>query len=189
MSSDIAKAVNALIKSGNEEGTPLTLPTFKTIDIYSIFEHMFTEKAKETALTVHSPNLVYQYNERSYFTDVATVLGKLGLRSCREYKDGSTVNYVRTYDLMHFASCRATKGNLHKAVEKVISAVNHVAERDFTKAYLVKLSTVEVQPVDSAELEYIVISYITLTQKGSDYVKKNMSDVFISEGAMPMRIE
>jgi hypothetical protein len=188
MSSEIVQAVNALIKSGNDEGIPLTLPNFQVGDIYSIFEHLFTEKAK-ISIAKHTPNLIYQYNERTYNTDLCTILGKLGLKTCREYKDGSSVNFIRACDIVHYAASRATKNNLYKAVEKVIAAVNHVAEKDFTKASLVKLSTIQVRPIDSAELEYVVVSYITLTKEGADYVKNNMSDVFVAEGMLPLRVE
>lgn len=189
MLSGIAQAINALIKSGNEEGNPLTLPGFKTVDIYQTFEHLFTKKAK-ASMEKHSESLIYQYNEVDYNSKVCFVLAKLGLRSCSKYGDINPVNaYIRKCDVVHFAACRATKNNLHKAVERVVAAVNHVTAKDFTKASLVKLSTVELMPVNASEPEYAVISYITLTQKGSEYVKNNLSDIFIPEGGIPMKVE
>ncbi len=45
MPSDMVLAINALIKSGKEEGDVLTLPGFNAIDIYPIFKHAFNDKA------------------------------------------------------------------------------------------------------------------------------------------------
>ena len=190
MQSEIVQAVNALIKSGNEEGNPLTLPGFQTTDIYPIFEHAFTEKAK-TCLALPATSLIHQYNDIDYHGRIKVLLGKLRLQSCVLEKDLPMDDmWVRRYDLVHYAALRAAKENLPKAIERVIEAVNYVAEKNFTRASLVKLSIVEAaRSPESLDTEYIVVSYITLNDKGAVYVANNMSDIFIKEGGMPMRVE
>src|ERR1035437_10154774 len=127
MSSEIVRAIYALIKSGKEEGNPLTLPGFNTIDIYPMFERAFSEKAKAT-LNVKADNLLHQYNRKQYEGPMLIMLGKLGLKSCTDYaKLDHKDMWVRDFDLVHFASLRATKDKLPQAIEKVIATVNRVA--------------------------------------------------------------
>ena len=190
MPSEIAQAISALIRSGRVDNQPTySIPGFKTVDIYPIFEHAFTEKAKLT-LTTKTNNLVYQYNNKVPSAHVLVLLSKLNLKTCAMYKGVVADDmYVRAFDLVHFVASRATKDKLPKAIEKVISVINDVAEKDFTKASMLQLSVIELMETSSLELEYVVISYITLTDKGSKYVEQHMPDMFVKEGEIPARIE
>ena len=189
MPSDIILAINALIKSGKQEGNPLTLPTFNTIDIYPIFEHAFSENAKAT-LANKTVNLVHQYDRKCHEGPLKVMLAKLGIKSCASYLVVDPKNmYVRDCDLVNFVALRATQDDLPKAIEQVISTVNHLADKGFTKATLVQLSLLPIAVVDMAEAEFVVISYITLTRKGMEYARLNMPEMFVEEGGMPNRVE
>lgn len=191
MRSEIAQAVDALIKSGkiNEGDGGVVLPNFNLIDIYPIFKHSFSPKAQATMdnKTMHQ---VYQYNVVGH-GGMLTLLGRLGLVTCAMYKEqDSSQIYFRKADLVNYVAIRATKDKLPLAIEKVINTVNEVADKGFTKASLVQLGVLELHPIDLPEPEYAVISYITLTRKGIDYVDQNPSlkEMFIDEGGMPVRL-
>jgi len=188
---DIAHAIQELIRSGKTEGDGdvTVMPGFKTVDIYPIFEHAFTEKAKATLLN-KTNNQLYQYNRKIVAGPALILLGKLGLKTCKMWADATPDGmYVRDFDLVHYAASRATKEKLPQAIMRVIDTVNIVAEKDFTKAALVQLSVIELARVNTPEPEFVVISYVTLTKKGAEYVAQHMSDRFIPEGGLPDRIE
>lgn len=183
----IAQALNDLIKSGKtDEPTTLSAPGFNMVDIYPIFEHSFNEKAKAT-FAKKADSLIFQYNEKYPQGAILHLLGKLELKTCKQFKDEVNV-YIRKFDKVCFMASRATKDKLPEAIEKVIAAVNDVADKDFTKAYMVQLGVLELMPVDLPEPEYVVISYITLTDKGEAYAKLHHADVLINEGGIPLRI-
>jgi hypothetical protein len=165
------------------------MPGFNMVDVYSIFSHSFSSKAKET-LDKKAEQLVYQYNEEDKAGRVKRLLGRLGLNSCVAYKDlNPDEMWQRKFDSVHFVSSKATKEQLPKAIEKVIATVNHVADKGFTKASMVQLSVLETRDVSKAESHFIVLSYITLTTKGADYVKQHMPKMFVVEGGIPYTVD
>jgi len=185
----ISQAIDALIRSGKEEGDPLTLPAFQQLDIYPMFEHAFSDKAKKT-MSLKTDSLLHQYNEPLDSAYILTMLGNLGLKTCARYKGLNPVDmYIRKTDLIHFVASRAIKDKLPIAINKVIATVNDVADNGFTKVCLVQLSVIETVPIDLPEPEFIVISYISLTEKGSQYVVQNWPDMFIPEGGIPQRVK
>ena len=157
------------------------------VDIYYIFDHAFSEKAK-VAMSNKIQDLVYQYNEKIEVAQLFKLLGRLGFQRYESFINVESEVYLRQVDLVHFIARSATKEDLPKAIESVIATVNHVADLNFTKASLVQLGVIEMHRFDKIDPEFAVFSYITLTQKGSDYVKQNLSDMFISEGGVPKRI-
>jgi len=164
------------------------MPGFKMTDIYPIFANSFSPKATAT-LQNKTHNLVHQYNEIHYAGRLMRLLGKLGVKTCSGYKDESLDLYVRRADMVRYVASRADKANLPKAIEKVIATVNHLADKDFTKASMVQLGVLELMPVDRPEPEYVVLSYITLTEKGFEYVQNNMPQMFVEEAGIPNRVE
>ena len=191
MQSDIAHAVQELIKSGKvvEDGDIGAMPNFKTMDIYPIFEHAFNDKAK-AALANNTKRLIHEYNRQIPAASTLILLGKLGLKTCAHYANSKPDEmYFRDFDIAYFVAARAIKDKLPKAIEKVIATVNHVADLDFTRAAMVQLSMLELACVDNTGPEFVVLSYITLTKDGAEYVKQNMPEMFVSEGELPDRTE
>jgi hypothetical protein len=163
------------------------MPGFEMTDIYPIFKGYFNEKAIK-ALENKTEHLVHQYNEK--LPEWLRLLGKLNLKSCEYYKDiDADQLYVRKADLVHFAVARAGIEKLDVAINRVINSVNHVADMGFTRAALVPFSILKIYPPDRPEPDFLVISYVTLSQKGSTYVKNNMKNVFVEEGGITERIE
>lgn len=189
MRSEIILAINELIKSGKEEGNALNLPTFKTIDIYPMFRHLFSPKAQAT-LSNKTNDLIYQFNKPIHGASVLALLGRLNLKTCAAYKDKDSANlYTRESNLVYFIGLRASKEKLPVAIERVVAAVNDLADKDFTKAYLVQLSVIEFAQVDNNEPEFGVVSYITLDNKGAAYMKQNLKGMFTNEGGLPTKVE
>ena len=189
MPSDIVLAINALIKSGKQEGDPLNFPTFETIDIYPVFEHAFSEKAKVT-LSHKTDSLIHQYNRPVHGASHLVMLGKLGVKSCADFKDKDPKEmWVRDFDKVNFIGNSATKEKLPLAIENVIKTINDVADRGFTKAHLVQLTIVPFAVANSIDQEFGVVSYITLTREGEDYVTKNMPNMILKEGYTPTKVE
>jgi hypothetical protein len=186
--SPISQALLALIKSGNANNQGLlSVPAFNQIDIYPIFRHLFNEKAIQ-ALDNKTKELVHQYIY--VCPNWLIMLGKLNLSSCKMYKDFAFDELImRRIDLVHFAVVRTGKENLDKALNKIIGAVNHVADMGYTRAALVPLAIMELTTIDRPEPDYAIMSYLTLSDKGSKYVEQHMKDVFVKEGDITPRIE
>lgn len=79
--------------------------------------------------------------------------------------------------------------NVSRVVMKVIDTVNHVASMGFTRASLAELGLLEIESPDRPEREYVVMSYITLTPTGEQYVEVSMPNMFTREGELPTRVE
>lgn len=187
-SKDISQALSDLISSGNVDSDPTYMvPGFKVSDIYPIFKHRFNEKALKT-LENRTHNQIYEYNDEIPAGKSLVILGKLGLKSCKKFTNGDAL-YTRKIDCVRFIASRTTKDKLHTAVEKVIATVNHLADKGFTKASLMQLGVLEIMPIDRPEKEFIVLSYITLTEKGYKYVQNQLPNMFVEEAGIPKRIE
>jgi hypothetical protein len=159
-----------------------------TVDIYPIFKHLFSEKAIKT-LENKTSEQVYQFN--LCVPQPLILLAKLGIKSCSMFKN-ETFNgeplYVRKIALVQFAAALASKDKLYKAVERIVLAINDVADRDYTRASLVQLSVIELANPMQPEPDYMVISYVTLSDRGKAYVDANLPGIFIANGAMPVRV-
>jgi hypothetical protein len=191
MRSDVVQAIGDLIKSGNADTAQpsYTFPKFRTDDIYPIFKKYFSVEAQKV-MDIKTTNLLHQYNKKLPPSDLFKLLSKLKLNSCVGFEDGM---YISCVDVVHFCASRADKITLHKAVEKVVAAVNDLVSHNYVTATLLTLSVVAVSRQENLEPEfepeYVVISYVALTQDGHDYVEKYMPKMFVKESEMPERFE
>jgi hypothetical protein len=187
MPSGISEALHDLIKSGNADNEPAVLSreTFVTIDIFPHFAHLFTPKALET-LNNQTNSVLHQYNEvvKDPPNNLKSLLTKLGLKSTID-----KVDWVRKADLVHFFGSTAKEEDLAKAIEKVILAVNEVADKGFTKVSLLKLSVIPFAAQPDMEREFAVVSYISLDKAGEEYVENNLKNMVFPEGGVPVKVE
>jgi hypothetical protein len=188
MRSDVVQAIGDLIRSGNAESTNMvtSVPGLKTDDIYPIFKKYFTSEAQQ-ALETKTTSLIHQRNVLTINGGLAFLLNKIGLKSCSEFDKMDC--YRREVDMVRYCARRATRTNIHKAVESVIVTINDLASRGYITATLMPLSVVALAPTDNFESHYVVISYIALTKASDQYVADNLSHMFVDEGAMPLSIE
>lgn len=185
-SKNISLALRDLIRSGKTDTNPVYGgPQFNTVDIFPIFRHSFSEKALRS-LDNKANSIIYQYNKTLLTPGLGKLLSKLNLKTCKDMEHGF---YVRRYDKVECIASRAIKDKLHQAVEKVINTVNHLADKDFTRASLTPLSVLETHPVSRSEPEYIVLSYITLTERGVQYTMQNLAKMFAPEGSIVTAVE
>lgn len=193
MQSDVAQAVADLIKSGNANNEPasLTVGAIPQTDLYQLFKSYFSDKAQKT-LDNRSQHLIYQYNEPADPKNrLAYLLGNLGIKSAI----GHGYQWIRKYDKVYFFGSRCGKDQIVDAVDKVISAVNLVAGLDFTKAALLPLSVIQICTYNEnghgyhTTGDFVVLSYVTLTEDGVKYVKTNLPNMLFEEGGVPARVE
>jgi hypothetical protein len=189
MRSEIAQAVESLIKSGNADNEPqrLSVPgQLQVLDIYPHMRHLFSPAAQLTLNNVTN-NTIYQYNEACMETPedkLVHLLAKLSLKSSE-----TKANYIRKADVVrYFGSLASTQEQIPQAVEKIISTINTVADLGFTKATLYGLGIVQIFP-EPLKQEYIVFSYVTLTETGKIYAETNLKNMLTEEGAIPKRVE
>lgn len=188
MRSDMVQALSDLIKSGDAdtEGTIThTIPGFKVDNVYPIFKHYFNQEAQK-AFATKAMSLIHQREIVVITPGLGNLLKKLGLKSCQNLGDGYS---RRELDMVSFCASMADRANVHKSVEKVITAVNDLAARGYITASLMELGVLALAPVDKPEPDYVVISYVALTQAGQAYVKQNMPKMFVDEGSTAERFE
>lgn len=197
MPSGITLAIRDLIKSGNADKEPATLTVhagFDIQDIYPLMKHLFNPQAVAT-LENKTHSMIHQFAEYvgpkgfENFHKVESLMEKLGLRSVQKQYTLTGDWWVRNCDKVNLFGSTCSLETMPKAVEKVIVAINDVASRGFTKASLMSLGVMQFLPVDKPDPQYLVLSYITLTQAGEQYVAQNMPKMTFYEGGIPERVE
>lgn len=186
----VHQAVENLIKRGDADNEPLTLSTpgkLQFLDLYPQVRHLFSDKATQT-LDNQTYSMYHQYDVQLVEVPqdaVAHLLYKVGVKSSEKY-----VKYLRRADAVYsFGSFAVGKDSATKAVEKIISTVNTVANMGFTKATLYPLGILKLNLDDPTREEYVVVSYVTLTEEGKKYVDDNMPKMLAEEGAIPNKVE
>lgn len=183
-----------LIKSGNanKEGPgSYTMPGFTVENIYPIFKHCFNTKAATALNTKSNTGMLHQYNEMVGPTPIIELMSKLGVKSCKAALDSGTMGYLRKIDKVNYIASRCTMKTMPKAVERVIATVNHLADKDFCKASMMELGVIRFVKVNEIEDHFAVLSYLTLTQAGENYVAASqvISKMMVKEGDVPNNIE
>jgi hypothetical protein len=193
MQSEIAQAVNDLIKSGEPDIEKLLLagPTLTVEDIYPHFKHLFSPIALLT-MNNKGRDLLYQYNRPiGQTTMLVDLLAKLGLKqpSALVTAGHPRIEHVRDIDIVMFFGSRAEKSKLDKAIEKVILTINDVASKGFTKVSLLQLGLLKLTTHPNMEQQFIVLSYVSMTKAGEEYVKQYHNGMTFPEGGVPARVE
>ena len=183
LSKDINQAVLDLLNNPNaKQHTPMGFPL---LNIFPQFRDCFSEIAQQVLDNRHK-GLVYEHNRIVMTPGLGLLLNKLGLYSCRTMQHGLT---IRQFDHMNYIGSLCSKDTLYLAIEKVISVVNELMNKGFGKATLEPLSIIQIVPINKPEPEYIVLSYITLTQAGVTYATAKMPKMIMLEGTIPNRVE
>jgi hypothetical protein len=186
MQSDaIHRAVGDLIKNGNTIGH--SNPSFRTDNIYPIFKKYFNDDAQRV-FSIKTQNLIHQRDRVLLTADLATLLKKLNLKSCKDFVDGQAF-IKREIDKVCFCASRSDRATIYRAVERVIIAINDLARRGYLTASMVELSVMALAAAEKPEPEFIVLSYVAVTNAGEQYITQHMPKMFVSEGGMPERFE
>jgi hypothetical protein len=191
MPSAITQAIGNLIKSGNADNEPQTLTTpgqITVIDVYPQLQHLFNKNAQKT-LNNKIFNMIHQYNE---LTDEVETRGKLMslLYKLKIESVEDKLSYVRKCDVVFFfGSTVDSKDKLPLALDKVINALNKVADLGYTKGTMLPLGVVKLDFLDPCTDKWVVISYVTLTDVGKKYVDQNMPNMLFEEGGIPHNLE
>jgi hypothetical protein len=188
MRSGMVQALGDLIKSGNtDEGSApsYTVPGFQVDNIYPIFKNYFNADAQK-AFSIKAHGLIHQRDVVIITPGLGNLLKKLGLKSCENYGEGLR---RREIDMVQFCGSRSDRANVYKSVEKVIAAINDLAARGYITASLMELGVLPLAAMDKPESDYVVLSYVALTQAGTAYMLQNMPKMFANEGQVPERFE
>lgn len=193
MPSDMVQAIGDLIKSGNADNEPTQLKAepIEVVEVYNEFKHLFNNKARRTLNNrVHS--LLHQYNQPMDETArLFVILGKLGIESAKRQMSLGNLNFIRKFDVMYFFGSRASREKVGDALTKVINAINIVADLGYTKSSLLPLGILKIRELPPSTLEdFIVVSYITLTEEGKNYVDScDLKNMLFAEGGVPKYVE
>ena len=190
---ELSKAVLDLISRNDlEEPAQLSSPPLTVENIYPICRHMFSARA-QLALDTPAQHLIHQYNNydldpRGY---VLSILWKL-LPQRREmfeaaYSKGN-VQYKRELDVVEFVGSTCSAVDIHLAVEKVVTTINHFADKGFMKVSLQPLCILKFVVFPSQTHKLAVLSYISLTLEGQNYAKTYMPKMMFLEGAVPNEV-
>jgi hypothetical protein len=185
MQSGIAHAIQDLIKNGNP--TNPTEPYFDVVNAYPIVKHLFNEKAVKTLenKTVH---LVYQYKEYigpKGLDKVVALLAHLGVGKNIKID----LDWIRKADLVYTFGFTYYQKDTEIALNKIVSAINTVADLDFTKASMMPLGILKLMPTEGElEEKLCVFSYVSLTESGKQYVDEHMPKILIGDN-LPFGIE
>lgn len=191
MSQSVVQAIRDLIKNGSIDKEPsYSMPSFAIENIYPIVKHLFNTNAIK-ALENKTYDELYQYNEYfgpkgfESFSKVEVLIKKLGVGKNLPY----VVGWVRKFDKVCFLGSTCYREDIGKSVNKVVHAVNTVANMGFTKASLMPLGVIKLHPEQGEnEGKLIVLSYVTLTDVGEQWVQQNIPKILVSEGQIPAMV-
>ncbi len=188
---ELNRAILDLISRNEPEPTQLSAPMPRAENLYPLCKHLFTSRARiylETP-TVH---LVHQYNRS--LEPKATLLSLLWklLPEQRELIDNAfndqSVKYVRDCDVVQFVGSTCDPQDIHLAVEKVISTINHFADKGFMKVTLAPLMMVRFAVLPGINPKLAVVSYISLSKEGTEYASTFVPKMMFSEGGVPNEV-
>lgn len=177
-------------------------------DIWDLDKHLFSQKAQE--LMGHQiKNTVHQYNERTDIlqppydpypnsptvyrsrdqvikekgwpgekVDLYRTLCRLGM----EYQ------YVRKIALLKYFGCTLSKTRSDlDAADAIAKAIEPFAQQDFIMGSMLKLGKMDIMDRYNSNVSSrkVIVSYITLSEKGERYLRANPCSLEFQEGGIP----
>lgn len=91
-------------------------------------------------------------------------------------------------NVFYFAAIVEGEHNIPKAVDKIVGAINDLANKGYLNRFLKTLGVIKLNPVTFSQLsvpQYAVFSYPQLTQEGYTYAESQEYDFAAREGELP----
>ena len=195
LKNEISQAVLDLISKNKwEQPSQLSAPVPIAENLYPLCKHLFTARAR-IYLERPTNSLIYQYNrptepKAALLNFLWYLLDKPAQREMIERANADpSVGYVRDLDVVEFVGSTCEVKDIHRAVEKVVTVINHFSDKGFMKASLMPLCMINFADMPGKPRKLAVLSYISLTKEGSAYAKTYKPKMMFSEGGVPSEVD
>lgn len=170
--------------------TAYTIPGFKHDDIYPIFKKYFNPKA-QLAMANKASDTNHVYDVQVGHEKLWQFLAKLGIKKAKEDLDNNNIGYKRQVVKIHYLAIRSDRTDLVKAVERLIVSINTMADLGFLRASMFELAVLRLaqDPMNPTKDEAIVVSYLTVSPAGEQWLAANMPKLSAQPGQLPARVE
>jgi len=184
-------AILDLISRNEPEPTQLSAPMPQADNLYPLCKHLFSARA-QIYLETPTVHLVYQYNRPiEPKAALLSLLWKLLPAHQSIINDAcadKSVGWVRDFDVVQFIGSTCDPQDVHLAVEKVVSIVNHFADKGFMNVTLAPLMMFRFAALPGVKSKLAVVSYISLSKEGIEYANTYAPKMMFPEGGVPNEV-
>lgn len=184
----ISQAVSDLISDGLT-GTQIaySYPSILESNIYPQMRPFFTDKAGKV---LHNKinNLIHQRMVPVGHEGVASLLSKLNIKSATEALATGLAGWQRALDIVVYIGSACNREELGLAAEKVIRAINELAEKGYITGAMLPLSIIQLSEQAPEDSRYLIVSYVALTSVGQKYAQHSMPDMLFTECGIPKKV-
>lgn len=188
----IKDAMAEMMADGMKEFDPKNQPEMKTIDLYDMFKHKLTPKARQAIESVKVCQLGHERMQLKVegISDFFILLRKTGNRAVTDdIIDKYSDQYEPKLDLVKYIGRTATLNKLEVAVDRVCNSLNKLAKRGYITGALTPLMGIKLHRISKREKQKIcVVSYVAITTAGQEYMKEKMKGCTFEEGGYPKKV-
>lgn len=173
--------------------TAYTIPGFEHDDVYPIFKKYFNAKAK-LAMANKASDIHHMYDVQVGHDKLWSLLSSLGIKRAKEDIENNNIGYKRQSVKINYLAIRSDRNDLPKAIERLVFSINTLADLGFLRASMIELGVIRFAPAPNMDFmsltpEVAVMSYLTLSPAGEQWIATNMPGLSVQNGQMPVRLE